>query len=245
MLSDDLARPYRSSGFGLIDPKPYAPWSIEAEYVWIDCDLDVDFKGLAVEVQKNLSNRQRKALRVRMDEIADEARLIRERFETVQADLATDMDAAQTAGDVTAQVAVIRRQEALLAEREQAYDANERRLQETLAPFIRAWNVSERASDGAYVDTPAPQIGGADAFDGINREALGWIRDTLMLSYRWGLGFRGKGQSSSPPTPEGSDAPTNGSDAPTPTELPADSPLVPSRRSRRKSATASTSGLTA
>ena len=87
MYSDDLARP------------TFTPFIVEAEYVWVDCDLPGFYSAFKVEVRANLKNRERKRLYTAINEINAEAERIGEHNRIASKEIEAQRTAAVESAD--------------------------------------------------------------------------------------------------------------------------------------------------
>jgi hypothetical protein len=165
MYSDDLARP------------TFTPFIVEAEYVWVDCDLPGFYSAFKVEVRANLKNRERKRLYTEINEINAEAERIAEHNRLASKAIETSAD--------------------LLFRTAQAFDENTRKIHELITPYVRNWNAGEIDEHGNEVNAAPPMVAGVDAFEAIDNTMTQWIVGTLLRAYRGG-----KGLSNSSPTPD-------------------------------------------
>lgn len=198
MFSDDLARP------------TFAPFIVEAEYVWVDCDLPGFYKDFKVEVRANLKNRERKRLYVAINEINAEGERIADNNRIEAAQIKERHDAAIESGDTAGITAAVEASADLLFRTAQAMDDNTRKIHELITPYVRNWNAGEIDEHGNPVNAAPPMVAGVDAFDAIDNTMTQWIVGTLLRAYRGG-----KGLSSSSPTHDEPAAPPDGSSAPT------------------------------
>ncbi len=203
MFSDDLARP------------TFTPFVVEAEYVWVDCDLPGFYKDFKVEVRANLKNRERKRLYTEINAINADAERIAENNRLESAQIDQQRTAAVEAADTNAINAAIEAGADLLFRTAQAFDGNTRRIHELITPYVRNWNAGEIDEDGNAVNAAPPMVAGVDAFEAIDNTMTQWIVRTLLQAYRGG-----KGLSSSSPTHDGPAAPADGSSATTSGEKP-------------------------
>lgn len=220
MFSDDLARP------------SFQPFIVEAEYVWVDCDLPGFYKDFKVEVRANLKNRERKRLYTAINEINADAERIAENNRIASAQIEAQRAAAIEAADTDAITAAIEAGADLLYRTAQAFDDNTRRIHELITPYVRNWNAGEIDEDGNAVNAAPPMVAGVDAFEAIDNTMTQWIVGTLLRAYRGG-----KGLSSSSPTHDEPAAPPDGSSAQTSNEKPKNS----RREKRPRSVTSSDS----
>lgn len=178
-MSDALARPISSHGF--------APFDIEAEYVWVECELP-HYEGYKVEVRLNLKNKERKRLKIQLDEISAE----RERINESMLAKAKDIDAKREAvkktkkPDETLLPSLLEQQARMIEETSEKIDANSLRIHALVAPYIRNWNVMTRNDDGELVDAPPPMVAGVDAFDELPDKLIGWTVGSVLNAYRGG-----------------------------------------------------------
>jgi len=184
MYSDDLARP------------TFQPFIVEAEYVWVDCDLPGFYSAFKVEVRANLKNRERKRLYTEINEINAEAERIGEHNRIEAKAIEERRAAAIEAADTDAITAAIEASADLLFRTAQAFDQNTRKIHELITPYVRNWNAGEIDEQGNEVNAAPPMVAGVDAFEAIDNAMTQWIVGTLLRAYRGG-----KGLSSSPVTP--------------------------------------------
>jgi hypothetical protein len=220
MYSDDLARP------------TFTPFIVEAEYVWVDCDLPGFYAAFKVEVRANLKNRERKRLYTEINAINAEAERIGEHNRLAAKEIEQRRSAAVDAGDAEGITAAIEASADLLFRTAQAFDENTRKIHELITPYVRNWNAGEIDDDGNEVNAAPPMVAGVDAFEAIDNTMTQWIVGTLLRAYRGG-----KGLSSSLPTPSELDAPPPASTETTP----AAKPKTSRRGKRPPSATSSDS----
>jgi hypothetical protein len=185
MYSDDLARP------------TFTPFIVEAEYVWVDCDLPGFYSAFKVEVRANLKNRERKRLYTEINEINAEAERIAEHNRLASKAIETQRADAIEAADTEAITEAIEASADLLFRTAQAFDENTRKIHELITPYVRNWNAGEIDEHGNEVNAAPPMVAGVDAFEAIDNTMTQWIVGTLLRAYRGG-----KGLSNSSPTPD-------------------------------------------
>lgn len=178
MLSDDLARP------------TFAPFDVEAEYVWIDCDLK-NYEGFKVEVRMNLRNKERKRMNIAIDDINAERERISANVLKRSKELDKKIAAVRDKGTEKAIEAASEEKFAFLESTATAYDENVAKVHKLICPYIRAWNVVERDEAGELVDAPPPMTVGLEAFDAIDQQMTWWLVKTIQSAYRGGKGFSG------------------------------------------------------
>lgn len=177
-MSDALARPH-SSGF--------APFDIDAEYVWVECDLP-HYEGFKVEVRLNLKNKDRKRLKIQLDEISAERERINESMLAKAKDIDDKRAAAKKAKkpDDAAIASFIEQQARMIEETSDLIDANSARIHALVAPYIRNWNVMTRDDAGNLIDAPPPMVAGIEAFDELPDKLIGWTVGSVLNAYRGG-----------------------------------------------------------
>lgn len=227
MFSDDLARP------------TFTPFIVEAEYVWVDCDLPGFYQDFKVEVRANLKNRERKRLYTAINEINAEAERIAEHNRIESKAIETQRATAIESGDTEGITAAIEAGADLLFRTAQAFDDNTRKIHELITPYVRNWNAGEIDEHGNEVNAVPPMVAGVDAFEAIDNTMTQWIVGTLLKAYRGG-----KGLSSSLPTHDEPAAPPSASPETTPVEKPKRNRSANSRRSATNSDSPSPSTLT-
>ena len=177
-MSDALARPH-SSGFAAFD--------IEAEYLWVECDLP-HYEGFKIEVRLNLKNRERKRLKIQLDEIGSDYVRANESLRLRAKDIDERRAAANTdkpPGDAVF-AALMDEQERMIEEATARIDINAARIHAIVAPYIRNWNVMDRDDAGNLIDAPPPMIAGAEAFDVLPEKLIGWVVSSVLGAYRGG-----------------------------------------------------------
>lgn len=176
-MSDAFARPTSSSVF--------APFDIEAEYLWVDCDLP-RYEGLKVEVRLNLKNKERKRLKIALDDINAE----RERISTWSTTRGAQLDErrakAVESGDVKAAEKATEERVKLLEETAEKYEQNVQRIHALVAPYVRNWNVMDRDEHGDPIDAPPPMVAGVEAFEVLPDKLIGWVVSSVLGAYRGG-----------------------------------------------------------
>lgn len=228
MYSDDLARP------------TFQPFIVEAEYVWVDCDLPGFYSAFKVEVRANLKNRERKRLFTAINDINAARDRINENGRLESADVDTRRNAAIEAADAGAVADAMREGADLLGRIADALEQNTRELHELIAPYVRNWNAGEIDEHGNEVTAVPPMVAGADAFEAIDSTMTQWIVGTLLRAYRGG-----KGLSSSSPTHDELDEQPSASPEPTPKGKPKNSRRGKSQPSATNLDSPSPSPLTA
>lgn len=202
-MSDALARP------------TFLPFLVEAEYVWVDCDLPGFYKDFKVEVRANLTNRERKRLNILIEEINADGERITENSTQAAKVLDARRADAEASGDIEALEQSSRDRATHIIQFAEAYDANRQRIHEAIAPYVRNWNAGQLDDDGNPVDALPPSVLGAAAFEVIDSQMLGWIVRTILVAYRGG-----KGLNDSSPTRDEPDAPPPASNGTTPNANP-------------------------
>lgn len=180
-MSDAVARPH-SSGF--------APFDIEAEYVWVECELP-HYEGFKVEVRLNLKNKERKRLKIQLDEIGAERERINESMMARAKDIDDQRAALKKAkkSDESAMAALLEQQAAMIEETSERFDANSLRVHTLVAPYVRNWNVMTRDESGNLIDAPPPMVAGVEAFDELPDKLIGWVVSSVLNAYRGGKEF--------------------------------------------------------
>ena len=180
-MSDAVARPH-SSGF--------APFDIEAEYVWVECELP-HYEGFKVEVRLNLKNKERKRLKIQLDEIGAERERINESMMARAKDIDDQRAALKKAKkpDESAMAALLEQQAAMIEETSDRFDANSLRVHTLVAPYVRNWNVMTRDDAGNLIDAPPPMVAGVEAFDELPDKLIGWVVSSVLNAYRGGKEF--------------------------------------------------------
>lgn len=206
-MSDAQARPLSEQ----LTRNSFASFDVEAEYVWIDCDLPGAYEGFKVEVRMNLRNRDRKRLTMGLDDITAERDRISDNAKRLGRDLDAKIKAVQTGGDDDAIAAATEEKFQFIEETAAAYDRNVARIHALIAPYVRAWNVMDRDDAGDLIDAPAPMVAGVDAFESIDQQMTWWLVNAVTAAYRGGKGFSSLSRSVA-----GSDELLNASTEPTP-----------------------------
>lgn len=178
-MSDAMARPVSSSGFVAFD--------IDAEYVWVECDIP-HYEGFKVEVRLNLKNKDRKRLKVQLDEIGAERERINESTRARAKDIderRATVNKAKTP-DPAKLAALMAEQVELIETAEQKIDENTQRVHALVAPYVRNWNVMTRDDAGALIDAPPPMVAGVSAFEELPDKLIGWVVSSVLNAYRGG-----------------------------------------------------------
>lgn len=180
-MSDAHARPH-SSGF--------APFDIEAEYVWVECELP-HYEGFKVEVRLNLKNKERKRLKIQLDEINADRDRANESMMARSKDIDDRRAALQKSKkpDEAAMAALLEEQARMIEEASARVDAHAERVNALIAPYVRNWNVMTRDDAGTLIDAPPPMVAGVEAFDELPDKLIGWTVGSVLNAYRGGKEF--------------------------------------------------------